>query len=99
MPKRRDENEIAFDALQEILRRDAQRDGLPLEPKPKPEKVPSAVRAGRLGGLRGGKIRAAKLTAKKQKRALQRWQPVFDGNDLRKIKPSQYLLAYCDVQI
>ena len=67
MPKRRDENEIAFDALQEILRRDAERDGLPVEPKHKPEKVPSAVRAGRPGGLKDGKIRAAKLTAKKRK--------------------------------
>lgn len=62
MPKRRDENQTAFDGLQEILRRDAERDGIPQEPAPKPEKVPSAVRAGRLGGLKGGKARAKALT-------------------------------------
>jgi hypothetical protein len=65
--KRRDENETAFDGLQELLRRDAERDGLPVEPTPKPEKVPSAVRAGRLGGLKGGKARAASLTPRKRK--------------------------------
>ena len=67
MAKRRDENETAFDGLQEILRRDAERDGLPVEPTPKPEKVPSAVRAGRLGGLKGGKARAKALTPRKRK--------------------------------
>ena len=79
MPKRRDENETAFDGLQEILRRDAERDGLPVEPKPKPEKVPAAVRAGRLGGLKGGKARAKSLTPRKRraiakKAAKARWK-------------------------
>jgi hypothetical protein len=60
--KKKDENEIAFAGLQELIRRDAERDGLPVEPPPKPEKVPSAVRAGRLGGLKGGKARAKSLT-------------------------------------
>lgn len=68
MPKRRDENETAFDGLQEILRRDAERDGTELPPEAKPEKVPSAVRAGRLGGLKGGKARANALTPRKRKR-------------------------------
>jgi hypothetical protein len=77
--KRRDENETAFDGLQEILRRDAERDGLPVEPTPKPEKVPSAVKAGRLGGLKGGKARAKRLTPRKRrqiakKAANTRWQ-------------------------
>jgi len=67
MPKRRDENQTAFDGLQELLRRDAQRDGLPVEPKPEPKKVESAVRAGRLGGLKGGKARAKALTPRKRK--------------------------------
>ena len=67
MPKRRDENETAFDGLQEILRRDAERDGAELPPKAKPEKLPSAVRAGRLGGLKGGKARAEKLSSRKKK--------------------------------
>lgn len=67
MPKRKDENEIAFSGLQELLRRDAQRDGIELPPEPKPEKVPSAVRAGHLGGLKGGKARAKALTPRKRK--------------------------------
>jgi hypothetical protein len=79
MPKRRDENQTAFDGLQEILRRDAERDGIELPPKAKPEKVPSAVRAGRLGGLKGGKARAKTLTPRKRKQiakkaAKTRWQ-------------------------
>jgi len=78
MPKRRDENQTAFDGLQEILRRDAARDGIELPPKPKPEKVPSAVRAGRKGGKIGGKARAATLTPRKRraiakKAAKARW--------------------------
>jgi hypothetical protein len=36
------------------------------KPKP-PEKNPAAVTLGRLGGLKGGKARAEKLTAEKQK--------------------------------
>jgi hypothetical protein len=34
---------------------------------PKPEKNPAAVALGRLGGLKGGKARAEKLSAKKRK--------------------------------
>lgn len=67
MPKRRDENQTAFDGLEEILRRDAERDGIELPPKAKPEKVPSAVRGGRKGGKIGGKARAASLTPRKRK--------------------------------
>jgi len=45
----------------------------------KPEKNPAAVALGRLGGLRGGKARAAKLSAKKRKQiakeaAFARWE-------------------------
>jgi hypothetical protein len=65
--KRKDENEIAFTGLQELIRRDAKRDGIELPPEPKPENVPSAVRAGRLGGLKGGKARAKALTPRKRK--------------------------------
>ena len=35
--------------------------------EPKPEKNPAAVALGRLGGLKGGKARAVKLSAKKRK--------------------------------
>lgn len=45
----------------------------------KPEKNPAAVALGRLGGLKGGKARAEKLSAKKRskiakKAAQARWQ-------------------------
>lgn len=49
------------------------------EPKPEqPTKNPAAVALGRLGGMKGGKARAAKLTAKKRsaiakKAAAARW--------------------------
>ncbi len=39
MPRKRDENETAFDTLEELIRRDAERDGIPQPAKPKPEKM------------------------------------------------------------
>ena len=79
MSKRKDENETAFDALQQIIRRDAERDGIPQEPPPQPEKVSYRVEAGRKGGLRGGKSRDKKLSSSKkraiaQKAAQARWK-------------------------
>jgi len=41
-------------------------------PKDKPAKNPAAVALGRLGGLKGGKARAAKLSAKKRKEIAQK---------------------------
>jgi hypothetical protein len=41
--------------------------GKPTEDKPIREKNPAAVALGRLGGLKGGKARAEKLTAKQRK--------------------------------
>jgi len=51
------------------------------EPKAEPTKNPAAVALGRLGGLKGGKARAEKLTAKKRseiakKAAVARWKRV-----------------------
>lgn len=74
MPKKKDENEIAFDALQEIIRRDKKRDGLPVDPIPEEEKDPARVKAGILGGL----TRKKKLSKKKRSEiarnaALSRW--------------------------
>jgi len=48
-------------------------------PKPIKEKNPAAVALGKLGGLRGGKARAEKLSPKKRreiarKAAMARWQ-------------------------
>lgn len=61
-----DVNVTAFEILQSVI-------GEPVkEPtKKKPEKNPAAVALGRLGGLKGGKARAAKLS-KKQRREIAR---------------------------
>ena len=49
------------------------------KPEEKPRKNPAAVELGRLGGLKGGKARAEKLTAKQRqeiakKAAKARWR-------------------------
>jgi hypothetical protein len=54
-------------------------DAITLEGEAKPEKNPAAVALGRLGGLKGGKARAEKLSAEErkaiaQKAARQRWK-------------------------
>lgn len=73
MPKRssKDLNQNAFGILQQITTEN--------KPEPKPEKNPAAVALGRLGGLKGGKARADKLSAKRKKEiakkaALARWK-------------------------
>lgn len=50
----------------------------PAVPEPDPKKNPAAVALGRLGGLKGGKARAEKLSKKKlvqiaKKAAAKRW--------------------------
>ena len=73
MPKRssKDINETAFSVVQQATGQ---------TPIPnKPAKNPAAVALGRLGGLKGGKARAAKLSAKRRKAiavkaALTRWK-------------------------
>ncbi len=42
------------------------------ETEAKPQKNPAAVALGRLGGQKGGKARAAKLSAKKRKEIAQK---------------------------
>lgn len=83
MPKRsskplkgEDENEAAFRIMQEATAEDAEK---PSKPEPPPEKNPAAVSLGRLGGLKGGKARAEKLTKKRRseiakKAAEARWK-------------------------
>ena len=73
MPKRssKDVNQIAADVLRAAT-------GEPEELTPKRTKNPAAVALGRLGGLRGGKARAAKLSKAKRaeiarKAAKMRW--------------------------
>lgn len=61
MPKRSskqpDPSEIARHVLDTVVP----------DAEPKPEKNPAAVALGRLGGLKGGKVRAAKLSATRRK--------------------------------
>jgi hypothetical protein len=64
----RDENQNAFDVLQELIKRTEGTDG----------KDPLAVLLGRRGGLKGGRALAAKMTAKERsasakKAAKARW--------------------------
>ena len=67
--KRRDVNELAAGIIAAVTSEPA---------GDVPEKNPAAVALGKLGGLKGGKARAAKLSAKKRKEiarlgALARW--------------------------
>lgn len=81
--KRPDINELAKAVVEQstsdttINNWDNEGGALPEEPVD-PDKDPKAVKAGRLGGLKGGKARAKKLTAKQRseaarKAALARW--------------------------
>jgi hypothetical protein len=57
----KDINQIAFDVVQKAI------GARPKEEPPDPAKNPAAVSLGRLGGLKGGKARAASLTPAKRK--------------------------------
>ena len=78
MPKRsskKDTQELARHVLDTVVP-DAE-SAIPPE-EAKPEKNPAAVALGRLGGRKGGKARAAKLTAEQRKEiakkaAAKRW--------------------------
>ena len=66
-----DANEIAFRVMQEATGE--------APPTEAPEKNPAAVALGRLGGLKGGKARASKLTPEQRSEiarvaALARWK-------------------------
>lgn len=62
MDKKKDVNETAFDIVQAAIGEGDK----PEKPK-EPTKNPAAVALGRLGGLKGGKARAAKLTPERRK--------------------------------
>ena len=64
--KKKDINETAFSIMQKVTGKD-----LPEPASEKPEKNPAAVALGRLGGLKGGKARAEKLSPKKRKEIAQ----------------------------
>lgn len=73
-PKRpRDPNELAFQVFKEAIGE------APPEPEPEREKNPAAVALGRLGGQKGGKARAEKMTPEQRaesarKAAEARWK-------------------------
>ncbi len=78
MPKRsskkKDINETAFSVVQQAT-------GHAEPVQSEPEKNPAAVALGRLGGLKGGKARAEKLSSKQKKEiarnaALVRWRRI-----------------------
>jgi len=78
--KSTDVNVTAFEILQAATGEsaDVSLKGKSAKKKDLPEKNPAAVALGRLGGLKGGKARAKKLTAKKRaeiakKAARSRW--------------------------
>ncbi len=62
---KKDLNELAYSVVQKLT-------GQSQDEKPEPEKNPAAVALGRLGGLKGGKARAAKLTTKQRKTAARK---------------------------
>ena len=73
--KRKDFNELAADIVDQATNEDPEAE----EPKVDDGKNPAAVALGRLGGLKGGKARAKKLTKKERseaarKAALARWK-------------------------
>ena len=57
----KDPNGIAFSVVQQAIGE------APKVQPPEPKKNPAAVTLGRLGGLKGGKARAEKLTAEKRR--------------------------------
>ncbi len=72
----KDVNVTAFEILQAVTGEPAEK---PAKKKAKPEKNPAAVALGRLGGLKGGKARAKKLSKKQRSTiarnaALSRWK-------------------------
>ncbi|MGO9138352.1 MAG: hypothetical protein ACLP9S_18560 [Syntrophales bacterium] len=70
----RDISQLAASIVKESIGEDQ-----PKNPITEKEKNPAAVALGRLGGLKGGKARAAKLSARKRKQIAQnaarkRWE-------------------------
>jgi hypothetical protein len=74
MPRRSSKGDVAQNALRVI----EQTIGAPLKPErkivqfPPHKKNPAAVALGKLGGMKGGRARAAKLTPEERKEIAQR---------------------------
>ena len=79
MPKRSSKRQKSQKDTQQLARDVLDKVAPDAEPKPEePQKNPAAVALGRLGGLKGGKARAAKLSPAKRKAiakkaAAKRW--------------------------
>lgn len=68
MPKRSRKKSDDINELAKSIVDQATEESTPKEPsEEKPEKNPAAVALGRLGGLKGGKARAKKLSPEKRK--------------------------------
>lgn len=73
--KREDFNELAADVVNHAIDEEAEKEPIDQQDQ---QKNPAAVALGRLGGLKGGKARAKKLTKEQRseaarKAALARW--------------------------
>lgn len=67
--KREDANQTAHRTLMEAI---GEKPKTPAVPAPDPNKNPAAVALGRLGGLKGGKARAEKLSPAQRKKIAKR---------------------------
>lgn len=82
MPKRsstKDENELAKSIVDQIIAETESEDF----DKEKPQKNPAAVALGKLGGLKGGKARAASLTAERRKEIAKKAAEKRWGNEAK----------------
>ncbi len=84
-PEDHDPNVTAFRIIQEATREDDEEEQ-ETPPEPPPEKNPAAVELGRLGGKKGGKARAEKLTPEQRKEiarkaAKARWEKKKEGGE------------------
>lgn len=83
MPKRSSKQKDTLELARRVLNALVPDAEPPNAEAPKPEKNPAAVALGRLGGKKGGKARAAKLTAEQRnaiarKAAEARWRQSSD---------------------
>jgi hypothetical protein len=83
MPDRSSKRPRDLNALAHRLTQEATGETEPVKPPQEHEKDPAAVALGRRGGLKGGKARAAKLSADERseiarKAAATRWKPKGD---------------------
>lgn len=98
MPKRSSKGRLNLNQLAKSIV-DQATDEVPIEPTPaKPEKNKAAQELGRLGGLKGGKARAEKLTPEQRseiakKAAAARWAKIqSEGEDQRALPRKRHVI-------